>query len=746
MRRCRFLRAAPALLAVPLLLGTAAAAAGQRLPAEPVEVLSVAFEGAQQVPTAVLRTAIETTPTSCVSAALQPLCWAGISRDRHFLDPRALAADVFRIRVFYYQQGFREANVELDTTRSDAGMHVRFRVREGRPIVVRSLEVEGAPGLDDVLRRNLPLRAGQPFNTVNFEATRDTLTARLANRGFAGAYVLANYDIPDDGSYAVDVAYYLDTGPATRFGAVEVTGLSRVSPAVVERMLTFREGDLFSRQALVRSQRNLFGLEVFRHAEISTVRLSDTDSVLPVRVQVNEGDLHRVRLGVGMSTSDYANAEGRWVSRNFLGDGRRLEVRGRVTNLAAEQLSGVPPFERCTDIYCDVAGSLAADFSQPWFFGPANTLGSGIFLERFSLPGVYVRTSAGGYGSLSRSVSRSGLLTLQYRVERTRLQSDGDLIFCVNFVACDEQEINRLREPHLLAPVGLSFVLDRSNSLFAPTRGQIFRFDGEVAGSATASDFAYARIVGDASAYHEPFRGIVVAGRLRPGWARTWDDAAAGAGLHPQKRFFAGGPNSVRGFAQYRLGPKLLTVNAANTLAQPAGVPGRPGAGCTAQEINGGTCDISDFVLENPGQLVVQPVGGGVSLEGNLEVRYPVWRDQLRGAVFVDFGQVWRAHDDVRFADLRFTPGAGFRYFSPVGPIRIDVGYNSGIAERLPVMTTEVCYVRVSPCGAIEPGVEYDPADLANRRTLRALPSVWYRPDSSFIDRLQFHFSIGQAF
>ena len=740
------LKAAACLLGAAVAGAAPDAAHGQRLAGDTVEVLSVAFDGARQVPVPLLRSAIQTTATTCMSAALQPLCWLGLSRDRHYLNLRALAADVFRLRVFYYQHGYRDARVELDTLREAGGMHVRFRIAEGRPLVVRSVAVDGAD-MDANLVRNLPLRVGQPFGVVSFEATRDSLAARLADRGFAGAYVLANYDIPAGGEYAVDVAYFLDPGPPARFGEIEITGLNRVARPVVERMLTFREGDLYSRQALLRSQRNLFGLEVFRHAEITPLPTSEADTVLPIRIQVNEGDLHRIRLGAGVSTSDYFNTEGRWTSRNFLGGGRRMELRGRVTNLAAEPLRQVtPPFEACTDIYCDVAGSLALDFAQPWFFGPANTLGSGLFLERYSLPGVYVRTSGGAYASLGRTVTRSGVLSGQYRLERTRLESDGDLIFCVNFVACEEHEIDQLRQAHLLAPVGLSFVMDRANSIFAPTRGYALRVEAEHASGATGSDFSYTRVAGEASAYHEPFRGIVVASRLRPGVAWVRAGNGAGPGLHPQKRFFAGGPNSVRGFAQYRLGPKLLTVNAAGTLAYPDGNPDRPGAGCSAQDINSGRCDLREFVLAHPGELTVQPVGGSVALEGNLEVRFPVWANTVRGAMFLDFGQAWRGRNDVKLTDISFTPGGGIRYFSPVGPIRIDVGYNPGGAERLAVMTTEVCNARVSPCGDIEPGVHYEPGDLANRRNLRALPPVVWQPYDSFVDRLQFHFSIGQAF
>lgn len=749
-RGCRRIRhRARALASWLLALGAVAGAAAGRLDAQALdaaapEILSVSFRGPEQLTEEALRTAIVTAPTRCVSAALRPLCWLGLSRDRRYLDHRALAADVFRLRVFYYQRGYREARVELDTVRVPRGMHVRFLVREGRPVVVHTIDVEGAAELGGGLERALPVRAGEPLSMLRFEAARDTLRRRLANRGHAHADVLANYDIPGSDPYRAELSFQLVPGPVVRFGPVEIAGADRVSPRVVERMLVFREGDLFSRQAMLRSQRNLFGLEVFRHAEIIAARVGDADSVLPVRVQVSEGDLNRVRVGVGMSTAEFLNAEGRWVSRNFSGGARRLEVRGRVSNLIAEAMGPLPAFETCSGIYCDVAGSLSADFTQPWFFGPRNSLGAGVFAERFTLPGVYVRSSLGGHLSLRRDLGPAGSVAGGYRPQLTELESDGDLIFCVNFVACEAREIDVLRDPHWLSPLALSFGLDRSNSLFAPTGGYIVRLDGEYASAATGSDFGYIRLLGEFSAYHDPFRGVVIATRLRPGWARATGAPGTGLGLHPQKRFFGGGPNSVRGYAHYRLGPKLLTVNAARTLALPLD---ERGAGCTAQEINAGVCDVTALARKHPGALDVRPVGGAALLEGNIEVRFPVWPDKLSGATFLDFGQVWQGHDDISIAGLSWTPGVGMRYLSPVGPIRIDVGYNPGGAERLTVVTTEVCHrVPDGPCGEIRPDESYAAADLANRRRLRTQPAVLWRPYDTFTDRLQFHFSIGQAF
>jgi outer membrane protein assembly factor BamA len=81
------------------------------------------------MPVELLRTAIITTPTRCTTVALQPLCWLGVSQDRQFLDTRALAADVFRLRVFYFQRGYREARVELDTRAHGRGHACRLPYR-----------------------------------------------------------------------------------------------------------------------------------------------------------------------------------------------------------------------------------------------------------------------------------------------------------------------------------------------------------------------------------------------------------------------------------------------------------------------------------------------------------------------------------------------------------------------------------------------------------------------------------------
>jgi len=135
-------------------------------------------------------------------------------------------------------------------------------------------------------------------------------------------------------------------------------------------------------------------------------------------------------------------------------------------------------------------------------------------------------------------------------------------------------------------------------------------------------------------------------------------------------------------------------------------------------------------------------------LEGNVELRVPFVWDKLRAAAFLDFGQVWESAERARWKDIVITPGFGLRYFSAIGPVRIDVGYNPQQAERLAVVTTKVCAVNKQDdsCTELDGNKPYTSDMLRNTRELVKLGDVRWGADRSFMDRIQIHFSIGQAF
>ncbi|HUP88005.1 MAG TPA: BamA/TamA family outer membrane protein [Longimicrobiales bacterium] len=676
------------------------------------EVRKISFSGAHAFPDELLRAAIISNQTGCTFRV--------ICGDKQYLDPVGLRGDLVRLRLFYYQRGYRHARIELDTIRAAARMNVRFKVTEGEPVRVATLEVRGFE------TARLPLAVGQPFSLIDYELSRDSLRARLENMGFARAEVLANYTIPRDSASIAHVEFEVLTGDRVRFGDIAIAGNDEVSTNVVRRMLSFGTGDVYSYDDVLRSQRNLFGLETFRHVEIKADVNAATDTMIPVTVQVNEGNLHRVRAGVGMSTSEYINAEGTWASRNFLGGARRLEFRARIYNLASKGLRYLPFFDDTGRPYNDLSGSASIDFSQPWFFDPQNNLNAGVYAERKSLPNIFVRTARGGYLTMSRSLGPGETFSFGYRPELTELSAGGDLVFCVNFLTCGADEIKVLREPHWLSPFALTYGRDRANNLFWPNGGYSFHFDGEYAAQAIGSDFSYARVISELTHYQKIGSGSVLATRLRPGFARALGEPAEGLGLHPQKRFFGGGANSVRGFAQFRMGPKILTTDALDFLTVDS-IPGH----CTAAQVNAGTCNVGGLVEGHEFEFVTRPVGGEAILEGNLELRVPFFWEKLRAAAFLDFGQVWRQSKDVSLSDVVFTPGFGFRYFSAIGPVRVDIGYNPKPSERLEVVTTKV----------VDTGT-----GLERTNELVSLGTVLWNANPSWRDHIQLHFSIGQAF
>lgn len=742
-------------LGVVVLLLQPGSALGQ---ADRPEVVELRFQGNASFSERILSAAIVTRATRCRSAILKPFCWSGaeFATDRFFLVPREFRRDAARIQVFYYQRGYREARVDTTvTTVGDEGqVEVTFSIEEGRPVRMDSIAFQGLEGLDprgrNGLLDDLPLAEGEPLNAILLDAARDSLLGRLRNRGYAHAEVLRGYFVPTERPYEAEVTFDVFPGPRSFVGPVTVVGNDRVSETVVRRMLPFKEGDVYAQEVLFDGQRNLFNLEIFRHATIEQDLDHRPDSVVPIRVQVNEGNVHLVRTGVGWSTSDCLNTEVRWSSRNFVGGARRLQLRGRVSNILAERLSSSACGQSGTGVYGQENWLLSADFAQPWFFSPRNSLAAGIFAERQSLPEVFVRKGLGANIAVARSLGRGTSLTLAFRPQLAELDA-AEIFLCTSFLVCEPRDIDVLEGPSWLSPVALSLTRDRTNRAISPTDGHTALVDVELARDGTFSDYRYERVIAEGTWFQEPWRGVVLAARLRAGWlnARSFGGLTTDADVaHPQKRFFAGGANSVRGFGQNQLGPRVLTVGVPEILSARDGEP----APCTPEEIRDLTCDagaLGDGEFDNP-----RPTGGSRMLDGTVEIRFQTGASKLTGAAFLDFGQVWASEISDRLGSLEFTPGLGVRYATPIGPLRVDLAYRFSAARELRVITSQIQPydpARHDPEDRIRttrPDGSTVTLDYVRSDELAPLePRVLFGEAATFdISRFQLHVSIGQAF
>jgi outer membrane protein assembly factor BamA len=310
----------------------------------------------------------------------------------------------------------------------------------------------------------------------------------------------------------------------------------------------------------------------------------------------------------------------------------------------------------------------------------------------------------------------------------------GDVYFCVNYGVCDTTTVTTLRSHQKLSPLTLSAFIDRSDQPFNPTKGYTARIDMEHASRYTLSAYRYNRAFFDAAAYWSPGgRLSVLAGHLKVGMVRPMASARGDTVLHPRKRFYSGGAMSVRGFGENQLGPRILTISPDSLRFRhdKSGLVVMCDTTIAITQCNPNLAGIGDKRFQP------RPLGGTSLLEGSAEFRFPLMTTKLFGAVFVDGAIVGESKlqslrdlgdiADVTGATAAITPGVGVRYNSPVGPIRVDIGYHPRLVEDLVVVTTRI---------------ENGQVKLVPLRT----PRRYGLDNKTLLSRLVLHFSIGQAY
>ena len=716
-----------------------------------VEVLSIEFLGNEAFPEDSLARTIVNRETRCRSFSVFGL-FCPFGSQREVLNERELSRDILRLTNFYNIRGYREARIDTLITRpSEDVVALSFQIDEGSPVRIASLTVEGADVFEEFdPTAELQIQVGGLLNAIDLAATRDSLIQRFRNRGYPRADVSRSWSLPTESPYQADVTFEVETGPHSVFGPITLVGNAELDGDVIRQLLPFEEGQEYSEVRTLEAQRNLFSIEIIQRASI--VEAVDPagivpDSVVALQVQITEAEVHRMRLGGGWSSSDCVNAETRWTSRNFYGGARRLQLRARMSNLATDPLQESICRQAGINEFGGLNWLVAAEFTQP-LIQRSVALGLNLFWERQSVQDVFVREAVGVDISLFRVLSVNRSITFAYRPELTKLEAAA-VFFCTSVQVCTPEDIASLQEPNWLAPLSVNFVQSNTNNVLNPTRGYQFVLNLEHASTVTGSDFQYNRALAEVTAYVETRRGQVLAARVRAGWVSTGTFTffvGSGDVVHPQKRFFSGGGNSVRGFAQNQLGPRVLTIDPSPLLFPKGGTGEIP---CTPDQIIDLTCNAN--TLRDGAFGTPRPTGGDLVLEGGLEYRMAMSRN-VEAAIFTDFGRIWTEPGSGKVSGLEISPGVGIRYLSPAGPIRVDLGYRFRGIEPLQVVTTQI--------RPFEPGD--DPADkitgmvgdreepieyVATEELALLDPRVFYGPQGGFaLSRFQIHLSIGQAF
>ena len=721
-------------------LALAACAGGGAAPAGPFpqlaeysgrEVREVTFEvrdsatapAEYRVPEDSISKVVTTRGTRC-SLLLLPICPFGVGRNEYYLDLDVLARDVVRIQLLYRDYGYYGTRVvpsvqEADQERVD----VRFAIVPGDLVTLTELGITGTEGVipEEELLRRIPLKVNEPFRRIAFLASVDTVRNALLAEGHAYAQVLRNYAI-DTIADVAQAELVAAPGPVVLVDTILFTGNYRLTEEIARRQLSVREGRKLTAAELTRSQRNLFDLELVQYAtvEIAPESLQVTPDSLEldrdtigstVLVRVVEAPRFAVDASAGYGTVDCFRGAASHVDRNFLGGARRLEVSASVSKVGVggpldagfDQTflcNEFDPDRAVTAVDREIAQALnyrlAADFLQPRLFGTQTSVGANAYLERTSELGLYLRDRKGAQLGVIREIAPATVGSATFTVERGRTLAS-DLFFCVAFELCDPEDIATLQEDRWSNALSLGVIRSRVRLDPFPTGGYQLRAGTDYASGVIGSDDDYWRVLADGTAYRELRNDWVLSLRVMAG--TFLQGARAGNFIPPERRFYAGGPTTVRGFGRNELGPTVYVRR----------------------------YDVGDEDEKPKIEIVPSATGGTRTVVANVEVNFPspFLRENLRLAAFLDAGQVWDADTLTVQPGIRFTPGVGARMATPVGPLRFDIGYNPYPREAGPLygLTKE---------GELLP----DPL----------LPL--YRPPEgrSFWRRLAFHLSVGQTF
>jgi outer membrane protein assembly complex protein YaeT len=269
-----------------------------------------------------------------------------------------------------------------------------------------------------------------------------------------------------------------------------------------------------------------------------------------------------------------------------------------------------------TGAYSSIIATGAVEFRQPHFLD-RHTQGALALRYDQEREETYVRNAGRFLGRIQHNFSAHLAGFVGYRFEYNQLS---------NIDSATIAALGDIRSEGFLSGPSIGLVWTRTDDPLSPTRGEVVSLSAEQAGAVWPGRYSFYRLLADARKYLSLGWETVLAGRLRLG---VGEAIGADRNFPIFERFYSGGQNSVRGYERRRLGP----LSAAD-----------------------------------------EPLGGLSLIEGSLELRRPIWQ-ALGGAVFLDFGQVSLRSFHIPVNDLRFSAGFGLSYTTPVGPIRLDIGF-----------------------------------------------------------------------
>jgi outer membrane protein insertion porin family len=552
-----------------------------------------------------------------------------------------LTGDLEKLRSFYLDRGYADfqiesAQVQISDDKSD--MFITISIDEGDIYRIADARVAGNTIVPaEQLQGFVLVQKGQIYSQQLISATQQLIENYLGTMGYAFAEV---DPVPrlDEEKKEVTLTFLVNPGKRVYVRHINFGGMTRTQDVVLRREMRQLEGSWVSNAALERSKQRIQALPYIEDVDFKTERVEGSDDLVDVNFTVKEGPSATLSGGLGYSESQSFMLTGNYVDSNFFGTGKRVALdisTGRWQKYASfshtNQYAGIHNISRTYSLsYSDITQfvSASSDFSS-------KSLSAGV---QFGYPITEYQGLRFG-----ANVSRSDLMTsssgsaLQAQIWVQENGKPYSRSVVDNWGNVGEIFGSRYTAFELTA----GWYLSSLNRGLFPDRGQrqALTLTSSVPGSAVEyyiADYQWIQYI----PIWRRFTGML---NVNVAYGDSYGDTTA---LPPYRQFYGGGPDTVRGFRESRMGPK-----------------------------------------DNWGN----PYGGNMLTVARAEVILPTprkWQTSVRVSLFYDIGNVFATHDvdfygddgltpltyKFKFSNLRRSTGLSVEWLAPLGLFRFSYG------------------------------------------------------------------------
>jgi len=546
-----------------------------------------------------------------------------------------LKEDLETIRNLYYNKGYIQVQVDEPVIENKTYTKrtclifgkpktyteknefvVRIRIKEGDQFRLGATTLKGNVILSDSeVMKEIQLKPGDIFSRQLLKEDINRIMDRYDGLARLELYVAPQFNIDPDRK-TVSLTIDIQEGGEVRIGWINISGNTKTRDKVIRREMRLDEGDLYSKKALKRSYERINNLNFFENVDIAPNRRNQ-EAIMDLDIKVKEKLTGTMSIGGGYSSVDRLIGIFEITQGNLGGRGQLIKFKAQVGGTRR---------------------MYVMSFMEPYLFDKPVWGKVDLYNQTQEYDGYTLKSNGFSLGT-GKSFTEYVSGSLKYSLDRSDVVLSGtnqppQLLL---------DQIDIYGNIVSTSSVTASLSRDSRDYYLDPKTGSRNTIYVEYAGGPLGGDPHFIKAVADSGWYFPLFWDTVFMVRGRIGSAGTLGDKPMPVG----ERFFVGGPSTVRGFKYGYAGP---------------------------------TDDITTEVPKYSGKFFptgdISAVGGNKELIFNAEYTFPiVSAARLKGVIFYDMGRAFDDDERILLKELRHSVGWGFRWFTPIGPLRFEWGY-----------------------------------------------------------------------